>query len=61
MDGAMDGISLRIAGWRNRARQLRNTASTLAAGDTRSILERMADDYDGMVKRALTAIADRKD
>lgn len=41
-----------IAGWRDRARQLRVTAHTQPVGETRSILEKMADQYDGMVERA---------
>ena len=62
MDGAMDGISLRIAGWRNRARQLRSSASTLTAGDTRSVMEKMASEYDGMVEQAEAGLAaDHKD
>ena len=48
--------SLKIAGWRNRARQLRSTASALAAGDTRTIMEKMANEYDGMVERALAPL-----
>lgn len=61
MDGKV-GISLKIAGWRNRARQLRVTAHTQPAGNTRSILEKMANEFDKMVERAEAALAsERKD
>jgi hypothetical protein len=50
--GAADGLVINPAHWRKRGEEMRSFAKEMRDAEARSILLRVADDYDRLAKRA---------
>jgi len=50
--GAADGLVINPEHWRKRGEEMRSFASEMRDGESKSILMRVADDYDRLARRA---------